>query len=219
MQKQEEDAETTKSESEAAEIFKEEPVKHFLNLRVHPLYTVLMTSPETKAGVRGDVDILVHPKFSVGPAVEYFSYFDKEAALYAPDRDIGVVSIYSKHRSVLDLGINANIHLTKESSEGGLILRPNFFYVMVSERLADKDTEYKANTKNGLRAGADLTYQWILDSGFIFEAGGGLTFYLIKDSASYKDFPGTDQEYYAEGTSTRSLRILPKITATVGWSF
>lgn len=177
-----------------------------LNIRIHPLHLLpMLTDKHTKVSLRTDVDVVLSSKFTLGPSVIY-----QEASNW-DDSALAAGNIRGKNESHLELGLLSNIHLTGNTSQGGLLLRPHVFWVQVQgERNQEKGNIAAGSSKPGWRAGSEVVFQKILPNGFNFEIGAGFTYHFIPYSVNYES---------PQSRTAPASTIMPTLTAGIGWAF
>lgn len=176
-----------------------------INLRLHPIALVpMITSRDTKASFRADLDFILSPKVTLGPSVAF-----RRQSIW-DDAALAGGAIAAKNENTLELGVLTNVYVSGTTSDGGFIVRPHVYWVEVKgSRSDDKGSVVTATHKPGWRAGAEVLYQKILQSGLNFEVGGGFTYHLAPYAV----------DYTGGATSAPDSRLAPTISAGIGWAW
>ncbi len=171
---------------------------------------------ESKGAIRGELELFVSEKFTLGFGIGYRAIQDKSFILPLFDPKHAGFTDGTK-KKFYEVGLFSTIPIRSGffSNLDSFCLRPRL------ELLAVTGTTYTftynpdgvtrephdLSTKTGYRTGADLVYRIIAKNGGTFQAGTGFTYYLSKWSV---DFHGSHEE---------PSRWLLHAFGVVGWAF
>ena len=182
--------------------------KRILNIRLHPIGLIEMaTRQDTLLSLRGDLDFVLGDKMTLGASVIYHKTSTQDMVAL----ESGLTQ--SVDLGVLEVGLLSNIYLTGSTAAGGFILRPHVYWLEAHGEKRDASGAITPGNQssNGARAGAEMIYQVITASGFNLEIGGGFSYHLVPFTVGYSDAGQT--------RSGPDNRLVPTVSAGVGWSF